>query len=909
MRNKISIKRSLAILLFICMLGSMAGHPAPVLAENAYIINESFSAPSGSGWAAQGGWTGNNVTANGQSGTVTLNGPYWIRHDTGGFEDDALYRFVGRIRGSGSIMLRMDFYETISPSFGGHLYATGSDVFASTADWQEITYDFRTPKGATAAAVYLRGESSGAVEIDSASIERIEYIAADFEPEHVFYYTEWETGKLSAKANISRFPALSGGKIIFSVLDDTKTKFTVEKPINGDGQTDCTFPLVTTLAEIGKEYTASAAVYDNKGVLLATYEEPIHRYNRPTYLRADGLFEKNGKTLDPVLMTGLSNSGNYAGAASLGATIATVYAPVTNARLNQIGNIFGDDNSGIDPDGVPDMYTALVLYGGMKPAGHPDKIAQTKEQVQDLKENKNLFGYAIMDEPFANMSPETAKEMLRLSYKTIRDIDPDHPIYLVEITEGLYGEAMRYCDIFFPDIYPAGTALGKKSDYLASLTEKAVELGVKNKKPVYVLHQAYKYEGWTPSGAELRNLIWRGALSGAKGFGYYCFDNAVDSTSLQNTDMGAMLTAFCGAEQTLLFDLFLRGEKKGEGETDGAVWQAITHGNKNYLVVANRSMKNSTTVPIVLTTGASLTRKFGAGTAENHDGFIRVSLAPSDVTVYEVTVPSGAAFIGDTPRLANGDMEAVSPYGTYPEGWERVASGSPAVSTLFSMSDETEAHSGTACAKIGGIAENPYVYYRTEYTHGENYEISFYFKYKESLSVGVPRIEVRNGVRGEVILDGVTGKTYWNTIPGTEAETWVKCTYHFTAPSEGTEPLAICLFGNVNTVCCYDDVVLKPATTGIQYVDAFGETFSSTEEYPTAVLGGYFPKDKAKTKILLSGVVYREENNIKELLFVEMAEAETEGKAVTLKTWLDIPKGTEFAVEGFLWKDDLEPIL
>jgi len=62
-------------------------------------------------------------------------------------------------------------------------------------------------------------------------------------------------------------------------------------------------------------------------------------------------------------------------------------------------------------------------------------------------------------------------------------------------------------------------------------------------------------------------------------------------------------------------------------------------------------------------------------------------------------------------------------------------------------------------------------------------------------------------------------------------------------------------------------------------------------------------------RVLLSGAVYREENNIKEVLSVEAAEAETEGDAVTLKVWLTIPEKAETSVKGFLWKDNLEPIL
>lgn len=901
-------KKIFAVLISVLIGSSMASAiPTAVAEENTSIIESHFSDGSRDGWAIRNALITVDETEGAASpGCIKIGGALSIQSDKGGFEDDAVYRFSGKFKGSGEMVIRTEFYESITGGFSGPLGAIGSDPFTLSEEWQAFSYTFKPLAGATAAAVFIQGKNAGIKYVDDILLVREAYTIAEFEPEHVFYYTEFGSGKLFLTPNTARFPDLIGGKVVFSV---SGTDFSEEKPISGAGKIESTFPLLTVLEEIGKEYTAKAQVYNITGELVATYTELIHRYPRPTYIRSDGVFEKNGHALDPVLMTGLGASGDYKGAASLGASVASAYATVSNERLNYIGDILGDGTGETDADGAPDMYAAVALYTNMKPAGHPDNLENTKARVADLKQNPYLFGYAIMDEPFAHYSPETARELLRISYKTIRDIDPAHPIYLVEITSGMYEEAARYCDIFFPDIYPASTALGMKSDYLARLTKKAVEAAEKVNKPACILHQAYTWGGWTPTGAELRNMMYRAFLEGAKGFGYYCYDNAVGTSSLKDTDMGAMLKEFSGGEQKLLFDLFLRGERKGEGETAGAVWQAISANGKNYLVIANRSMESSNTVSVVLTQGASLTEKFGTATAENFDGFLRITLSPSDVTVYEVTVPEGAAFIGESPTLANGDMEAVSPYGAYPDGWERVAANSPAVSTLFSMSDATEAHSGTACAKIGGIVGDPYVYYRTAYTHGENYEVSFYFKYKEASGVGVPRIEVRNGIWGNVILDGKTNATYWNTIPGTAAETWVKCTYHFTAPSEGTEPLAICLYGKGNTVCCYDDVVLKPSTTGIQYLNAFGETFTAKETNPSSIIGCYFPEDTKKTRVLLSGAVYQTENGVKELCALGMEEAETEGNAVTLRTWLDVPTKEKVLVEGFLWKEQTTPIL
>lgn len=897
-------KKILAMLLSIIIGSSMASAIPTVLAEeNTPIIDSHFSVDR-EGWALGTNNTLDESEGAAAPGCIKMGGAFSIRRDKGGFEDDAIYRFSGKFKGSGEMVIRTEFYESIVPSFSGPLGTIGSDPFTLSEEWQEFSYTFTPLKGATAAAVYIQGKNAGVKYVDDILLVREDYIVAEFEPEHVFYYTEFETGKLYLSPNTERFPELIGGKVVFSVLE---TGYSEEKSINSAETIEGTFSIKDVLQEKGKEYKTVAKVYDKTGNLVDTKEESIHRYDRPTYIRADGIFEKNGFTLDPVLLTGLSHTTNLNGPASLGPTIATAYATVTNERLNYIGDIFRDGTGETDADGAPDMYAGVALYSNNQPAGHPINMDNTKARVADIKGNDNLFGYIIGEETFSHCSPETAKELLRISYKTIRDIDPNHPIYFVEITECMYKEAIKYCDIFFPDIYP-GNKNGAQGDYLARLTEKAVEIGKRSQKPVCVLHQAYNYGGWMPQGVELRNVIYRAFLEGAKGYGYYTYEKANGTTVLKDTDMGEMLEEFSAEEQKLLFDLFLRGEKRGEGETEGAVCQAISANGKNYLVIANRSMENSNTASVVLTAGASLTEKFGTATAENFDGFLRITLSPSDVTVYEVTVPEGAAFIGESPTLANGDMEAVSPYGAYPDGWERVAANSPAVSTLFSMSDATEAHSGTACAKIGGIVGDPYVYYRTAYTHGENYEVSFYFKYKEASGVGVPRIEVRNGIWGNVILDGKTNATYWNTIPGTAAETWVKCTYHFTAPSEGTEPLAICLYGKGNTVCCYDDVVLRPIESeGIRVLTKTGEMHAKKDESPAAVLGWYFPTHTSNESIMLLKGSYAVQNGMKELTDMQISAKETNGKAVTLK--IDCTAALGELEKVFLWKNGVIPIV
>ncbi len=896
----------LAMLLSLLLLGSsMASAMPAVLAEdNTPIMDCHFSAGN-EGWSLGTNNTVDGTEGAAEAGCIKIGGAFSIRRDKGGFEDDALYRFSGKFKGSGEMVIRTEFYESIEGGFSGPLGATGSDPFALTNEWQEFSYTFRPLAGATAAAVFIQGKDAGVKYVDDIVLQKEKYVVSDFEPEHVFYYTEFETGRLFLTPNTERYPALLGGKVVFSV---TGTGYSVQKPINNTETIESTFSIEDVLSEKGREYTSVAKVYDKNGALVDTKEEIIHRYDRPSFMRADGIFEKNGHTVDPVLMTGLSHTTDLRDVAALGSTIATAYANVTNDRLNYIGNIKGDGTGAEDPDGAPDMYVGVALYSNNQPAGHAVNIENTKARVTDLKANANLFGYLIGEETFSHCSPQTAKELLRISYKTIRDIDPHHPIYFVEITECMYKEAVKYCDIFFPDIYPGNKSA--KGEYLAKLTEKAVQLGQRSRKPVYVLHQAYNYNGWMPTGAELRNGIYRSFLEGAKGYGYFTYEKSKGTTLLKDTEMGTMLKEFSTGEQKLLFDLFLRGEKKGEGESEGAVWQAISYGGKQYLIVANRSMETANTASLVITPGASFTKKFGAGTvAENHDGFVQITLSPSAVAVYEVTVPEGDAFIAETPTLKNGDMETVSPYSTaYPENWERVAANSPPLGNLFSMSDAAEAHSGTACAKIGGIVGNPYVFKLTPYTHGEKYEISFYFKYKEAAQKGVPRIEVRKSIWGDVILDGVTGVTYANTIPGINAETWVKCTYHFTAPAEGEDPLAICLFGNANTVCCYDDVVLRPVESeGIRLLTDIGETHTKTDERPAAALGWYFPENASAGKVWFFEADYQMENNAKLLSDIKMSEKETSGKAVTLKIGLSAKPGETTKV--LLWKNGISPIL
>ena len=107
---------------------------------------------------------------------------------------------------------------------------------------------------------------------------------------------------------------------------------------------------------------------------------------------------------------------------------------------------------------VPSEHTKL-------PAPSDECREMLRKMVELLRDEPGLFGWYIADEPEIN---DFRADYLEAYYRTIRELDPYHPVVVTNDTlDGIEKFGFRCCDILAPDPY------GAKPDYVPSFLVKA----------------------------------------------------------------------------------------------------------------------------------------------------------------------------------------------------------------------------------------------------------------------------------------------------------------------------------------------------------------------------------------------------------------------------------------------------
>ena len=133
----------------------------------------------------------------------------------------------------------------------------------------------------------------------------------------------------------------------------------------------------------------------------------------------------------------------------------------------------------------------VVLYVGGN-AGSEVQIPYTKACVEAVKDHPAVFGYMVMDEPFGKYQPiEEVYQMLKDAYKTIRDIDPDHVVWINENRPQQFWRSGNCSDILSHDPYP---------------TTK---------------YSPYDYGNYMPTANDIRHMSYQALMAGNEGVGYF----------------------------------------------------------------------------------------------------------------------------------------------------------------------------------------------------------------------------------------------------------------------------------------------------------------------------------------------------------------------------------------------------
>lgn len=529
--------------------------------------------------------------------------------------------------------IKIEFYNDKPKDDPARHYSEGrmGQVKTTGKQWIQVLHSFTAPAEATRIKVYPRCYGLGTFWVDDVMLCNTEKPSGvSVTTDEVFYYSDHiEPGVATGVLNTAVYPEMAGSAIDFRLTKDGTVLAEKLGVPTIDGKATFTYD-VALLTEKKAEYKieVSAAGHTN--------EWKIYKYDRPTYLSADGVYTKNGKVINPIFAYRYGTAEYESGEAN-GVVVAQLGMPTDregDALIAYVKNILDQANEA-------NVMCMVALYRNMKPAGNEANIETTKLVVSALKDHPALFAWMVMDETF-NHIPNPYED-LRKSYITIRNIDPNHPVFVAEATDKM-AEAGRYVDILCIDPYPGNH--DAPETFVAQQTQKAVA-AVKGRKPVYSLLQAIDWQGYWPTGDEMRNMIYQSLMAGGSSFGYYKFRDSIGTTDLDETDVWPYITAFAQNEQQDAFDAFVYDKYPVFSDEKNNDFWAVSYVKDDILrmVVLNRKNTAQTVnIPLTSINGLQTIGDFSAtciaggnGEVVEGNGILTANLIPSGAAVYEIT--------------------------------------------------------------------------------------------------------------------------------------------------------------------------------------------------------------------------------------------------------------------------------
>ncbi len=223
----------------------------------------------------------------------------------------------------------------------------------------------------------------------------------------------------------------------------------------------------------------------------------------------------------------------------------------------------------MDAAAVEGMQILLEMteYARRKPEPDYRAIAAL---VKRYRQHPALLAWYLVDEPDeTKMDPASALAI----YELIRELDPYHPVYLVNNRPHTYAAYSDASDILAIDVYPIPNyPISQVGDYMERARWTSLE-----RKPVWLIAQAFGgVEHWprAPTARELRNMVYQGLVGGAKGvlFYRYCEENERHIQPLALWREAQHLAA----ELAELGPVFLQGEHRLAAQpTSGEIAVAI----------------------------------------------------------------------------------------------------------------------------------------------------------------------------------------------------------------------------------------------------------------------------------------------------------------------------------------------
>ena len=505
-----------------------------------------------------------------------------------------------------------------------------------THTWQKYIAEFTPPDDAKLAMIYIRHRTTpGVVYVDDVSLRMVKTPdALSLNTDETFYYTDWKEGYCIGTPYFMENPDAMRADFAFVELDGTETH---QESVYGLAAGARYTFRTEWMKEKGERYHIRARVYNAENALVQEEEFPVFRYDRPTYLGADGLFRKNGDVIPIVYGTGLDPEQLAQHPEKGGVTVVQFY----NIGKSSLGTAHQVMDKALEQG----MYVMIICYSGGKSAGHPDMIDNVKNSVLANKDHPALWGYKIIDEPYQKGIED--EEMIA-AYKTIRDLDPHHPIYVDDSVIGGYDWMFRYCDVLDIDLYTGNSA------YSGTVFTEAFDMAMeasKGRKPFTFLQQASMYSGYIPSYDELRHQLYQAFFAGCSGYGYHVLGaehaHLGEPAYLDREQWDLLCEKWAPWERDFLFGCFVTGTYKyvNYNRNDSVLWGTYTDGKDIYAICLNRKKTEETPISVPLSDGMG-TMQIGSFTAQRMtgetatltgNGTLSFVLAPQEAVVWKIT--------------------------------------------------------------------------------------------------------------------------------------------------------------------------------------------------------------------------------------------------------------------------------
>ncbi|MDD6308987.1 MAG: S-layer homology domain-containing protein [Clostridia bacterium] len=521
-------------------------------------------------------------------------------------------------------------------------------MYSTNTLWVDFATTFTVPEGTKYIKLYARLFSNGTAYFDDIRLTQAAPPPAySFSVDDIYLYPDFETG--FARVLLDPYYENAGieedVRVDFSISDGENVLDSQNGVRMKDRSSVYSFS-IDTLTVMKKPYKLQAVVKDRNGEIQQTFSQLIYKYPRPAWLLPDGRFQVPGE--EPQVI-------HFAYHVEDPAWFPTAIEPGINVVQAPYWYSTMDDAkresylAELDKHGLKAIFS---LYKNMKMAGAPENIDTTKYVVEKHKDDPRVYAWALMDEPLGGGITEEKLNLLDISYRAVRDIDDNHPVYLVDYSPAYIDETYKYCDVLVPDYYPVKSVQGLYNN-IALVRDL-----VKDKKPFMYLGRAYQngVGGDIPTPEFMRAWMYVAYERGAAGHGYFSFSNPLFTEdgkgriSLWDSHLWAPLVTYATQEAPELIDYFVNkkyetfNENYGNDSNTALVWYSWVKGNDVYLVVHNRGSAEVTTeVPLISNNGLVAIEGYTAeGVGMNQDkktgnGVLRVTLKAEEPLMYKIT--------------------------------------------------------------------------------------------------------------------------------------------------------------------------------------------------------------------------------------------------------------------------------